>query len=84
MTADTFSVFKALDNVKKKHICILGLISSTFYSRFFCRYLFAQKSQSQTVIREKLRNLLSYEKGASKMLMKLTLDHFTKVIIFLG
>jgi len=40
-------------------------ISSTFCSCFF-----AKKPQSQTVIREKLRKALSYEKQARKMLMK--------------
>jgi len=38
----------------------------------FCQYSFAKKSQSQTVIREKLRKTLLYEKAALKMFVKLT------------
>jgi len=34
--------------------------------------LFAKNLQGQTVTREKLHKTLLYEKGASKMLMKLT------------
>jgi hypothetical protein len=34
------------------------------------QYPLAKKSQSQTVIREKLHKALLYEKGARKMLMK--------------
>ncbi len=49
----------------------LWSISSTFYARFFCRYPFAKKSQSRTVIIEKLQNLLLSEKRVHKMLMKL-------------
>jgi hypothetical protein len=37
-----------------------------------CQYTFANKLQSQTVIREKLSKALLYEKIARKMLMKLT------------
>jgi len=48
-------------------------ISSTFYMRLFCQYFGAKKLQSWTyVIREKVFNLLSFEKRAHKMLMKLT------------
>jgi len=47
-------------------------ISSTYYARVFCQYLFAKKSQRRSAIREKLQNLLSYEKRVSKMLVKLT------------
>jgi len=39
---------------------------------FLRQYTFAKKTQSQTVIREKLRKALLYEKGARKMSMKLT------------
>jgi len=38
-----------------------------------------KKSQRQTVIREKLHNLLSYEKCVHKTLMKLTLIEFDSV-----
>ena len=37
----------------------------------FCRYFGAKILQSQNVTREKLLNLLSYEKRLQKMLMKL-------------
>jgi hypothetical protein len=47
-------------------------ISSTFYEQILSRYSFAKKLQSQNVSREKLRKTLSKEKGASKLLMKLT------------
>ncbi len=46
-------------------------ISSSFYAG---RYSFAEKLQSQTV-REKLHKTLLYEKGLSKILMKLTPGH---------
>jgi len=49
-----------------------GSISPTFYARIFCQYPFAKKSQSRSVIREKLQNLLLYKKRARKMLVKLT------------
>ncbi len=42
--------------------------------QFFWQYSCAKKIQSQTGIREKLRKIISYEKGVSKMLMKLTPD----------
>jgi len=38
----------------------------------FCWYLFTKMSQRRIVIREKLGNLLSYEKCSCKMLMKST------------
>ena len=47
-------------------------ILSTFYAHFFCQYFGAKKLQSQNVTREKMHNLLLYEKHARKMLMKLT------------
>jgi len=47
-------------------------ISSTFYEQLLLRNSFSKKLQSQIVIREKLRKALSCEKGARKMLMKLT------------
>jgi len=39
------------------------------------QYSFTEKLQSHTVIREKLHKALLYEKGLSKMLMKLTPGH---------
>jgi len=42
---------------------------SSFFAIFFC-----QKNQSQTVIREKLRKELLYEKVAREVLVKLTPD----------
>ena len=51
---------------------LLRSISSTFYKQFLCQYSFAKKLQSQTAIREKLSKSLSYKKGGSMMLMKLT------------
>ncbi len=48
-------------------------ISSTYYEELLGQNSSAKKLQSQTVTREKLRKRLSYEKGLSKMLMKLTL-----------
>jgi len=45
-----------------------------FMSSFFCGYSCTKKSQSQTVIREKLRKALSCQKFAHKKLMKLTPD----------
>jgi hypothetical protein len=56
-------------------------IASTFnqfhqhFTRTFCvDILTAKKLRSKTVIREKLHEKLLYEKGSSKMLMKLTPD----------
>jgi len=48
-------------------------ISSTFYVWLFRRYFGAKKFQSRNVTREKMLNLLLYEKCALKILMKLTL-----------
>jgi len=42
-------------------------ISPTFYARFFCRNHFAKKSQSQSVIREKMLNLLSYAQNIGEI-----------------
>jgi len=42
------------------------------FKSIFCQYLFSKKSQSRSLIREKLQNLLSYEKCVRKMLVKLT------------
>jgi len=47
-------------------------ISTTFYARFYHQYPFSKKSQSQTVIREKLREAILYKKQVRKMLMKLS------------
>jgi len=47
-------------------------ISSTFYTQLLRRYSFAKKLQSQAVMIEKMRKAILYEKGVSKMLMKLT------------
>jgi len=44
----------------------------TFCRQLFRQYFFAKKLQNQTEIREKLCKALSYKKGESKMLMKLT------------
>jgi len=43
-----------------------------------CAFFAAKKSQSQTVIREKLRNLYLQKKFVLKMLMKLTPDGKSK------
>jgi len=59
---------------------LLKSISPTFYVRILLWYFAAQKSQSQTVIREKLRKALSYKKRAHKMLMKLMAEvDFTNI-----
>ena len=63
----------ALQNVIERY-------NETIYSQFhqhftnsFCANdLALKKIQSQTVISKKLRKILSYKKGTSKMLMKLT------------
>jgi hypothetical protein len=44
-----------------------GSVSLTFFVRFYRQYLFAKKSPSQTVNREKLRNTLLYEKLEHKI-----------------
>jgi len=50
-----------------------------FYEQLLRQYSFDKKLQGQTVIREKLRKALSYEKCANKMLMKLTpFKHLSK------
>jgi len=50
-------------------------ISSTIYDQVLSWYSFAKKSQSQTVIREKLHKALSYKKASTcNMLIKLTLE----------
>jgi len=51
---------------------LLGSISSTFYKQLLGQYSFAKKTQTQTVIKEKLRNTFAYKKAAQKTLMKLT------------
>jgi hypothetical protein len=50
----------------------LESILSTFYEQLLCQYSCNKKLQSQNIPREKLCKRLSYKKGASKMLMKLT------------
>jgi len=49
----------------------------------FCQYPFAKKSQSQTVFGEKLRKAFSYEKRASKRLVKLPYTFCSIQIVFL-
>jgi len=51
-------------------------IASTFnqFHQHFTSTFFVDILQSKTVIREKLLEELLYEKGSSKMLMKLTPD----------
>jgi len=45
------------------------------------QYYCAKKLQSQTVIREKLRKTLCYEKGVHKMFVKLTpVVNFTNIL----
>jgi len=59
----------------------LEKISPTFYEQFLSQYFCAKKLQSQNVTREKMRNLLQYEKFASKMLIKLTSGgNFTNIL----
>jgi len=48
----------------------MGLISPTFYEQLLHTKI--SKAQSQSAIREKVQNLLSYKKRARKMLVKLT------------
>ncbi len=56
-------------------------ISSTFYEQLLHWYSFAKKLKSQTVRREKLGIALLYQKGMSKMLMKLTpVVNFTNIL----
>jgi len=47
-------------------------ITNIFRAAFAVILFFAQKLQTQTVIREKFRKTFSYEKAARKMLIKLT------------
>jgi len=54
----------------KFHNRALGSISPTFYVCIFRRYSFDKKSQSRSVVREKLWNLLSYEKCAKNVHVK--------------
>jgi len=58
--------------VFSKHLEWPGVNFINILLELFCQYPFARKSQSQTVIREKRRNSLSYEKLEHEMLMKLT------------
>jgi len=44
----------------------------------FALMIFAKKFQSRTVLREKLQKTFSYEKGARKLLLKLTPYHLRK------
>jgi len=54
-------------------VCVVLLsISSTFYKQIWRWYSLAKKLLIKTVIREKPRKTLSYQKGAHEMLMKLT------------
>jgi len=55
--------------LKLSHECmqLLVSISSSFYKQLLHKYPFAKKSQSQTVIREKLQRPLLYKKGSSKI-----------------
>jgi hypothetical protein len=62
--------FRRMRKLSKKHQVS---ISSTFYELLLRHYFCAKKLQSQTVIREKLHKALLYEKGSSKMFMKLTI-----------
>jgi len=57
---------------KSRKAANLWSISSTYYEQLLCQNSFTKKLQSQTATREKLRKTLSYKKGSSKMLMKLT------------
>jgi len=59
-------------------------ISPTFYTHIFCQYFGAKEIAKPNVIREKLLNLLSYEKRVRKMLMKLTHARFSKNYRFLS
>jgi hypothetical protein len=47
-------------------------ISPTFYEQLLCPNPFAKKIQTQIVSTEKLRQKLSYEKAAHKILVKLS------------
>jgi len=53
---------------------VLESISSTNYTQLFSLIFWCQKIAKPNIIREKLLNLLLYEKRARKILMKLTTD----------
>jgi len=55
-------------------ILTLQSISPKFYEQILQQHSFAKKIQSQNEIREKLHQALLYEKGSSKMLIKLIPD----------
>jgi len=54
------------------HFCPAVVKLTTFYDQLLCQYYWAKKLQTQTVFRGKLGKALSYTKGCSKMLVKLT------------
>jgi len=54
------------------------ILFRTLLHQYFC----AKKLQSQTVIREKLHKALKFQKGTSKMLMKLTVKRGGGVLTF--
>jgi len=58
-----------------------GSVSSTFFVRFYRQYLFAKKSPSQTVNREKLRNTLLYKKLEHKINIGEIYSRPTKTLI---
>jgi hypothetical protein len=51
-------------------------ISPTCDEHYLCNFPFSKKIQSQTLIGEKLRKVLAYEKAACKMLVKLKSSQF--------
>jgi len=65
-----FGLNSGKNQISLKIVEVLGSISLTFYAQIL--YSGAKKFQSQTVTREKLPKILSYEKGVLKTLMKLT------------
>ncbi len=68
-------------NITQKLVSRGQSISLMFYTRVFRQCPFAKKSQSWSIIREKLQNLLLYKKRARKMLVKLTLGvNFINII----
>ncbi len=67
------SLIHSFIQIQKVNLPVLNFINilwAAFAPIFFC-----QKIQSQIVNREKLQKALSYEKFASKMLMKLTIGN---------
>jgi hypothetical protein len=56
-------------------------ISPTFYQQLLHQNTFAKKLQTQIVSKEKLRKKLSYEKGAHKLLVKLTAEQLWQLIL---